>query len=367
MSGIGHNGGDQFSRYELNIIAISSWVGDKRVKEALSRQDLAGLTGLDRLVALRNASLDNLHQFYLKNPQADVAPGVLATVCMLSDNGDGCCTISSVRLGKLLCRSDRAVRSAINRLELDGCVKVERRPGGTARVWPVINPIYAEQRDPISVVLDAHAPTDRHVAPSEPRKAASGVEEPRKAVSGVINFPTKSEVQNDTPEGHIRSDSLPHPGRPWQEPRKAASDDTAIDTAKEKKVSKFIGPASQTKPTIDPDQIDLEEVIAQVVDGEVIEPGTAKPKPPRKKPKTAFDPATFGPDDLAYALRAGMTDQQARAEFVQFRDHHLSKDNRFADWHAAWRTWVGNALKFASRGSTGRVQRRSDADIINDL
>jgi uncharacterized protein YdaU (DUF1376 family) len=41
-------------------------------------------------------------------------------------------------------------------------------------------------------------------------------------------------------------------------------------------------------------------------------------------------------------------------EADQFRNHHTSRGNRFRDWDAAWRTWLGNAIKFAaSRGVAG--------------
>lgn len=36
-------------------------------------------------------------------------------------------------------------------------------------------------------------------------------------------------------------------------------------------------------------------------------------------------------------------------EFNHFLDHHRKSDRRFRDWTAAWRTWLSNAPKFATR------------------
>ena len=36
-------------------------------------------------------------------------------------------------------------------------------------------------------------------------------------------------------------------------------------------------------------------------------------------------------------------------EVENFVDHHLKKGSCFADWHAAWRTWCRNWVKFKER------------------
>ena len=42
-------------------------------------------------------------------------------------------------------------------------------------------------------------------------------------------------------------------------------------------------------------------------------------------------------------MQAGL---DADAEIAKFRDHHAAKGSLMADWDAAWRTWVGNAVQF---------------------
>lgn len=74
-----------------------------------------------------------------------------------------------------------------------------------------------------------------------------------------------------------------------------------------------------------------------------------KPKATRAKPKTS---CPFSPDDpippeyLEYA-RAKHPSINAQAEFTKFVNFHLSKDNRFSNWLAAWRTWTTKAEEFA--------------------
>lgn len=386
MTEIGHNSGardtDAQRRHDLNVIAISTWVGRRRVEEAISRKQLGDLSGLDRLVTLRNATLDNMHQFYLSNPAADAAAGVLTMICLLSDNSDGCCTVSVTRIAQFLCRSDRAISLALKRLEEDGCIKVERRRGASSLVWPVINPVYADHKDPMTWVLDAHAPTDRHVAP---QKAVSGVAEPPKAVSGVINFPTKTMPDFPTPEGCFAPETgfAPEAGR--HEPPKAVSDDTTIDTTTITTVVPYREVGSPSAPAVDESQIDIEEAIeganqrlveaveAEPVEGEVITPGkrtkaAAGKRAPKKRSVDFPAKDYWSPDDLQYGVDQGLTAEQVRAEFKNFRDHHVSKGNTFVCWRSAWQKWCRNAVAWKRPVQSGRAQSRmSDADIMDNL
>lgn len=74
-----------------------------------------------------------------------------------------------------------------------------------------------------------------------------------------------------------------------------------------------------------------------------------KPKATRAKPKTS---CPFSPDDpippeyLEYA-RAKHPSINAQTEFTKFVNFHLSKDNRYSNWLAAWRTWATKAEEFA--------------------
>jgi len=37
---------------------------------------------------------------------------------------------------------------------------------------------------------------------------------------------------------------------------------------------------------------------------------------------------------------------QVKSVFDSFRDHHVSKGNRFVDWTAAWRNWCRNQIEW---------------------
>ena len=79
-----------------------------------------------------------------------------------------------------------------------------------------------------------------------------------------------------------------------------------------------------------------------------------KPKATRAKPKTS---CPFSPDDpippeyLEYA-QAKHPSINAQTEFTKFVNFHLSKDNRYSNWLAAWRTWTTKAEEFAKKPPT---------------
>lgn len=74
-----------------------------------------------------------------------------------------------------------------------------------------------------------------------------------------------------------------------------------------------------------------------------------KPKASRAKAKTS---CPFGPDAVIPAnyLQYAMSkhpDLNAQTEFTKFVNNHISKDNKFSDWLAAWRYWVGNIKTYS--------------------
>ena len=94
-----------------------------------------------------------------------------------------------------------------------------------------------------------------------------------------------------------------------------------------------------------------------------------KPKATRAKPKTS---CTFSSDDpippeyLEYA-RAKHPSINAQTEFTKFVNFHLSKDNRFSNWLAAWRTWATKAEEFAkSRPQSQSYTPRNNKPLIFD-
>jgi hypothetical protein len=79
------------------------------------------------------------------------------------------------------------------------------------------------------------------------------------------------------------------------------------------------------------------------------EPGEVTKTRRRKKPKT------FCPESRASAGEIrDWSDKWAipigHGEFTGFLDYHRKHDSGFCDWSAAWRTWLKNAPKFATRG-----------------
>ena len=74
--------------------------------------------------------------------------------------------------------------------------------------------------------------------------------------------------------------------------------------------------------------------------------------------------------DLAFAIEQGLTQQEARHEAEQFRDHWLAASGAKAckrDWSAGWRTWCRNAIKWQqerSRSGSGRRGPASSAEAF---
>lgn len=104
---------------------------------------------------------------------------------------------------------------------------------------------------------------------------------------------------------------------------------------------------------------------------------SVEPAPKRKarKPETEIDP-DWQPDeqDVAYALKKGMTMGQLPDERDRYVNHHLRKGSLFRDWHAAWRTWVDSPYRKSAQAPPPRAERREPvsknpfvADLLNHM
>ncbi len=91
------------------------------------------------------------------------------------------------------------------------------------------------------------------------------------------------------------------------------------------------------------------------------QPLTLSPEPSgkgKRKPNAAPLPADWAPNaDHAAKARVDGTDVKREAE--GFRDYHTAKATRFVDWNAAFRSWLGNAVRFG-RGGTTPSSKRND-------
>jgi hypothetical protein len=111
-----------------------------------------------------------------------------------------------------------------------------------------------------------------------------------------------------------------------------------VRTGKESEKPPFIPPAnSQSQLTLP-------------TSGETGEPPEEKPPAPKQKRATSIS-EDWAPSEknIQDAHARNFTDEEISHEADRFRDYHLAKGTTFKNWDAGWRTWLGNARKFASR------------------
>ena len=89
--------------------------------------------------------------------------------------------------------------------------------------------------------------------------------------------------------------------------------------------------------------------------GTITEPPVDRAR--RQKPEVEL-PDGWVPNirNIADAADRKFTAKETEDEADRFRNHHHAKGSRFRDWNAAWRTWLGNARKFAGRSMAGQTK-----------
>jgi hypothetical protein len=92
----------------------------------------------------------------------------------------------------------------------------------------------------------------------------------------------------------------------------------------------------------------------------------SKNQPSATPGKHTYFPSTFAPNDdnRANAQKLRLNLEQ---ELIAFKEFHLSKGNRFIDWHFALNTWLRNARKFSPERPAAPVTTGSLTQNYRDL
>jgi len=84
---------------------------------------------------------------------------------------------------------------------------------------------------------------------------------------------------------------------------------------------------------------------------------------PRGAARKCQIPASWAPDPTSYAYgsKRGLTPEEMNHEADQFRNDAVAKQKRFIDWHAAFRTWLGNSAKWKAERAARSNNRPNTA------
>lgn len=85
-------------------------------------------------------------------------------------------------------------------------------------------------------------------------------------------------------------------------------------------------------------------------------------KPAKKKRQTIPTQYPMTNRHKEYAAARGLANGHAELIFENFRNHHAAKGTLMLDWDAAWRTWVGNEIKFSAGRAPPRAQQPGYGD-----
>lgn len=139
--------------------AVRLWRKTRATAEVLSREEIGAMDFKRRMDAQRKGLILALVEYYRNHERADVAPGVLAIITILSDNEKGCATISQPTLARMLGRSESSIRDAQKRLKDDGLITTGR--GRFAGTSPVIPRFVAEHYNHVAWMVGALSEADK--------------------------------------------------------------------------------------------------------------------------------------------------------------------------------------------------------------
>lgn len=259
---------------------------------------------------------------------------VLDSLAFFLNQESGLCFPSTDSIARVARLSPNIVRRAVKDLETAGYISTYQKPGGRRNFQLHL------ERLPDGDCSSQSAAEVKGVSHLEGVRELTGVSEV-KGVSEVTPLPCKK--------------CDPSPVRSERGPLSEVTPEQGINKESNKEEEQGSLPAQAPWETTDQLSADVKRI--------------EKPKATRAKPKTS---CPFSPDDsippeyLEYA-RAKHPSINPQTEFTKFVNFHLSKDNRFSNWLAAWRTWTTKAEEFAkSRPQSQSYTPRNNKPLIFD-
>jgi len=294
---------DPAARRDEFCKAIVLYVGNRRLDEALTREELGQLEGLQRVLALRNGLIANCVRHCRQNAGADVTIAVLTLITFMADNNDGICRLSVARMAQVFGRSERTIYRCLRDLEGGGLIGVVRngQKGLPNWYWPTVPAGLAEVG--ASIVWFVDALSDKPKARIFPAFVDP---------TSIPKPPPDTNLRG-TPDTTVRGSALPPdttvsptPDNPCQHISLNKKDNTA-------------SPEKEAKPA-----------------------SRKRDAKPRTKLPRDWKPSS---ETIAWAKANFVaTDKQVAVEAEKFLAYHYGRGNAMADWPAAWRTWWFNGF-----------------------
>lgn len=170
---------------------ISRYVGQIRVEDALDLEEFKQLSTTQKFLAMRNSVLAGDVRWSRENPTADIALAVRNLINFISDMHDGCCWISTQRIGELYGRDERTIRRYLQRLLAASLIKRVERPGRSQGYFPLIDRALVDLSASPTWFVDAFSPAPRRAGRPSKRGIHNTVnsENPGHLTPGLVRKP----------------------------------------------------------------------------------------------------------------------------------------------------------------------------------
>lgn len=108
------------------------------------------------------------------------------------------------------------------------------------------------------------------------------------------------------------------------------------------------------------DELERDESVTTVTKRHIVTGTNTNNKKDSRRKRTASRTSlpsdfTLDPAMTGFAVGRGFDPPRIAREFEKFCNYHRSKGSLFADWAAAWRTWVNNGIEYSKAAGGGQA------------